>query len=140
MAHLIPAIHCFHHGVPLWNTCALLDDPNKQTISWSCVFVIHLMEGTCMIGAIASCIYILHEWSFERLDVFERLLVLTNIITLAMFLFEGSLTWITFIRDSLWYQSYSLFALSFLLCFGVILGVFIQYNVCSIFKYISVIS
>ena len=135
VAHFIPFLSLFCSDVKSWTTCLPLNNSSTKCMeSWKtcvpCVIIIHLMEGTCIVGVVTLCIYILHNWSFDKLDFFEKLLILTNLLTLAMFLFEGSLTWITFIRESPWYQSFALFALDFVLCIGFLLGVFIQYNVC----------
>jgi len=128
IAHLIPIMHLIDpEHVDSWNSCVLLSDSSHLVIP--CVIVFHVMEGTCVISVVAICIYILRKWDFAQLDLFEKLIGLTNILTIALFLFEGVVTWITFIRDSVWYQSWPLFGLLWVILAGILLGWFIQYQV-----------
>ena len=134
VAHIIPILHYADPDkVENWTTCHLFYDENGDSIPLEifipCVLTFHCIEGTFITGMLIICIYTLFNWDYSKLAFFEKSFTICNILNLALQIYEGAVCWITFIRDSPWYQTYPLFGLLLVITFGVWLGAYIQYNI-----------
>ena len=90
VAHLIPILHLIYpDDIQMWNTCVLLSTPKSQTPQILCIVAFHIIEVLVVASSVGICIYTLRRWSFDKIDLFEKLIGLTNILTIALFLFEG---------------------------------------------------
>jgi len=125
-AHLIPILHLINPDIESWQECVVTDSGKLSAL---CLLTFHVIEGLPFFGVVGICIYILWHWNYDDLPLFEKLLGLSNLLTIIFLMFEGVVVWFAFVRDAPWYQSGVLFVLMLTVLLGVVLGWFVQYNV-----------
>jgi len=126
LAHLIPILHLIDHDIESWGECRV---PETGKLSVLCILTFHVMDGFNVITVITLCVYTLWHWNYDQLPLFEKLIGLTNMVTIAFMVWEAVIVWMAFLRPAPSYHSIPLFVFVLVIFIGVLLGWFVQYNV-----------